>query len=152
MRGVVVGLVVLLLLPATALAAKPLHARVADSRASHVLRTGRLRVVLHGGRRERVRLAARIGSTSLAHPRKLMLSRGGRSVARLRLLGRARRRLRAAVARCRSTVVAIKATAHRGHRRARRRLSGGSGCRRASASAVVVPGQGPPAAKADTGP
>src|SRR4051794_25437933 len=141
MRTVVAGLAVLLLVPAGAAAGAPLRAHVADSRAAHVLRTGRLRVALHGTRGERVRLIARIGSKSLARPRTVTLAHRGRGIASLHLRASARKRLRAALARCRSRVVTLRATARGARGRTKRRLSGGGGCTRSRASAVTVPGQ-----------
>ncbi len=147
MRAIVAALAVLLLMPATALAARPLRARIADSAASHLLRGGRLRVVVRGARQQRVRVVAR----RVARSRDVRLSRRGRAVVGLRLVRAGRKRLRAAVARCRSSAVAVKVLARGSRTRARRRLSGGHGCRRASASAIRVPGQGPPAAKGGGG-
>jgi hypothetical protein len=137
-----------LLLPASA-AARPLRLRVADSSGAKVLRRGGVRVVVSGSRGRRVRVTARIrygGRAGIAHvrTRNLRLGRRGRATVKLRLLPGARKRLRASVAGCHRSTISAAAVARHGRARARRPLSGGRGCRRPSASAVVVPSQGPP--------
>jgi hypothetical protein len=150
-RAIVAGLVLLLFVPATAAARKPLRVRIAAASGAHVLRSGHLHVVARGARRERLRLSARIASPAghglaLARSRTLRLDRHGRAHVSLKLLARARKRLRSLVARCRRTAVVVKLTAHHRRRaRARRRLSGGKGCVRTGTPPVRPPGQGPPA-------
>ncbi|MEA2427416.1 MAG: hypothetical protein QOF37_1044, partial [Thermoleophilaceae bacterium] len=85
-------------------------------------------------------------SVALAPTRTLRLGRSGRARVTLRLLSPARKRLRAAVARCGRARVAATVRARHAHGRAKRTLSGGSGChpQGSPGGAVPVPGQGPP--------
>src|SRR4051812_27450088 len=125
-----------LLLPVPGAAAKrPLRVRVIDKSGSRVLRTARLRVAVSGGHGRRVRLTARIGGRGrggarLARPRNVRLGRTGRKRVALKLLKPARKRLRAAVARCRRASVTVGARSGKRRTKARRRLSRGSGCHR----------------------
>jgi hypothetical protein len=156
-RAVVAALAAVLLVPAgtatAAAAAKPLRVRIADSNGQHVLRSGRLRVLLSGGKRgQSVRLVTRIRygiprSAALARTRHLTLGRSGRAHVTLGLLPAARRRLRAAIAHCAHANVAAAARVRHSRARAsaKRTLSGGSGCHTpGSTTPVPVPGQGPP--------
>ncbi len=150
-RTLIAVLAALLLVPAAgAAAARPLRVRITDSSGARVLRSGRVHLLLRGRHRQRLRLATRIEyggrrGAPLARTRNLRVGRSGRRRLALRLLPSARKRLRAAVARCRRTRVAatLAVRRHRARARSKRRWSGGGGCRRPSASGVVVPGQGP---------
>lgn len=140
-------LVAAALVPAPALARRALRVRFVDRSASAVLRSGKLRLTISGGPRQRVRLATRIqGGRHGRRLRTLRLRLGahGRRTLRIRTTAGARRTLRAETARCRATAVAATLSAGRRHVRAKRRLGGGHGCR-APGHPIVAPGQGPPA-------
>ena len=111
-----------------------------------MLRGGSLRLVVQGSPRERVRVSARTQGgrhgSRLVRSRRFRLGRSGRLVVRVRLTAAGRKPLRAAVAGCRVAKVAATVTGPRHSlARAKRRLSGGKGCRRPGG--IVVPGQGP---------
>jgi hypothetical protein len=145
------ALAAVLLLPVPGAAAKrPLRVRVIDKSGPRVLRSARLRVTVRGRHGRRLRVTARIGGRGhrgarLARPRTVRLGRTGRKRVALRLLRPARKRLRAALARCRRASVTVTARSGKRRARARRRLSRGSGCHRTGTPITPpAPGQGPP--------